>query len=128
MRVFSQKTLRFLSCQCPVSERNRKRIIISFGFIVVGWKIKKGLKSRPSILNHGKCFRKKYCLWLLNWPRAMTKWFTIQKTYSKLCSTLCAHEHGVTVFKINVMVQNIKNVISQILRWNKKIIKFYLKE
>ena len=63
----------------------------------------------------------------VSWSGFMTKWFMIQKIYSKIDFTWCtkAH-HNVITFKVDGMLY-ISHKWSMTFKWNKKILKWCIK-
>ena len=79
-------------------------------------------------------FLKNMCMAIdIVWPSFTSKWFTIQKIYSKVYSTSYSNtHHNITMVVTDGMVWNIKKSVSQgrneIFPWNWKIFKLLIKD
>ena len=77
-------------------------------------KIKKELDLRPSPSHHVRILLKLMLMAISFLTKFMTKWFMIQKIYSKMCCALCANiQQGVIKVRFHGMVKNIKTWIHQ---------------
>ena len=69
---------------------------------------------KPNPPHHAKSFLEIFSMTVsVSWTSFMSKWFTIQKIYSKMVSASCTDtHHDVITFKVDRMVENIKIWIS----------------
>ena len=73
-------------------------------------KFKKGLKLRPSILNHSEFFVKLLTMTIsISWPSSMTKWFTFQILKNILYLVCLYNKHyQVMTYEVDRIDQDIK--------------------